>query len=122
MYALYTHAKGKLKIVGYQKEPTHIKGISIVKIQNKEVFESKIKHGNIEVKKPQELLNKKAWDYSKLSEDDYNLFLEYVSDEKWKQAFMLHNYLKLSNEKYCCTRHIVKLKKGIKNYANNIGR
>ena len=120
MYALYTHAKGKLKIVGYQKEPTHIKGISIVKIQNKEVFESKIKHGNIEVKKPQELLNKKGWDVKRLGKNDFEKLKEYYDKENWGEAFKLHNNLKLSQEKYCCTRHIVKLKKGLEDYADYI--
>jgi len=121
MYANYTHTKGRIKVIGYSESPATEFGVSSVKVKSRKEFEKGIKTSadRKEIKLSPII---KGWDYSKLNEDDYKLFLEYVSDEKWKQAFMLHNYLKLSNEKYCCTRHIVKLKKGIKNYANNIGR
>lgn len=122
MYALYTHTRGKIVVVGYSDKPEAARGITIVKIKDKESFEESIKHRTEVTKGKVAVKKREDWRVEEMRHEDYLKIKSYTENEEWGKAYKMHNRLKLSELKYCCTRHIEKLKKGISDYGDYIKR
>ena len=52
---------------------------------------------------PSIIYNPKEWDFTKLSETHKDLFRTYLEEDNMAATIKLHNDLKLSSNKYCCT-------------------